>query len=323
MANSGSVGRNRRSSRRSDGNITLRTIFDANATAITAILNVSTIGIVICDNEFRCTLMNHVFASMRGSPVQLQIGNTIAQVFGPDAPQIEPALRQVWDTGKPLSNLEITGVLPRNRSGSCLAVNLRPIKDGYGTMHFIAAIFSDATARKKLQKRLDELLAGAEANPARPQQQPLEAEFAEVLAESARVLRHGIDMLRCSTIVRCHLSEIRIVNAFLPSSLFVALEEDSDKLYMEALLHMVSLKNQNPDEVKRADEVLKPKSPSPRERQIVRLIAEGKANKEIAAILALSTRTVESYRARLMEKLDLHSVGELVRYAFRNHILEV
>lgn len=56
---------------------------------------------------------------------------------------------------------------------------------------------------------------------------------------------------------------------------------------------------------------------SPRERQIVQLIAEGKNTKEIAFVLDLSVKTVESHRAQLMKKLDLRSVADLVKYAIR------
>ena len=61
---------------------------------------------------------------------------------------------------------------------------------------------------------------------------------------------------------------------------------------------------------------------SPRERQIVKLVAESKPNKEVAFILQISVKTVESHRANIMEKLGLHSVTELVRYAIRNNIVE-
>lgn len=60
---------------------------------------------------------------------------------------------------------------------------------------------------------------------------------------------------------------------------------------------------------------------SPREREIVQLIAEGMSNKEIAAKLNISIKTAESHRAHIMRKLDLHSVSELVRYAVRNEIV--
>lgn len=56
---------------------------------------------------------------------------------------------------------------------------------------------------------------------------------------------------------------------------------------------------------------------SPREREVIRHIAAGKTGKEIARIIGLSPRTVDTYRERLMEKLQLHSVADVVRYAVR------
>ncbi|MCX6588918.1 MAG: response regulator transcription factor [Acidobacteria bacterium] len=55
-----------------------------------------------------------------------------------------------------------------------------------------------------------------------------------------------------------------------------------------------------------------------REREVLQLIAEGKTNKDIANQLNLSVYTVEAHRGRLMEKLNLHSTGDLVRFAMRN-----
>jgi two-component system response regulator NreC len=56
---------------------------------------------------------------------------------------------------------------------------------------------------------------------------------------------------------------------------------------------------------------------TPREREVLQLIAEGKTNKEIAAALNLSVYTVDAHRGRIMEKLNVHSVSELVRFAVR------
>jgi DNA-binding CsgD family transcriptional regulator len=61
---------------------------------------------------------------------------------------------------------------------------------------------------------------------------------------------------------------------------------------------------------------------SRREQQVTQLLAEGNSNKEVAAALDLSIRTVETYRARLMVKLHLHSVAELVRYAVRKNLIK-
>ena len=56
---------------------------------------------------------------------------------------------------------------------------------------------------------------------------------------------------------------------------------------------------------------------TPRERQVLQLVAEGKTTKEIAAILAVSVKTVDAHRTHLMQKLDLHDVAGLTRFAIR------
>jgi DNA-binding CsgD family transcriptional regulator len=289
---------------------------------ISAILDSSTIGIAICDKALRCAAANHIFASLRGATVAGHAGKSIVEVVGGDTSRFAAAFQRVWQSGRPMSEVELRTSDPGRTESMCFAVNLRPIKNAFGAMCFIAAIFSDFTARKKLERRLTDLVAASETKLTRRAQRR-KNEYAEVPAESARTLRRGIEMLVCSSVVRCHLSEIRIANALLSGSLFLALERDSERTYQDALSRMVSVENHNAGIDVAIGAPTDAKAPTPRERQIVQLLVEGKANKEIAEILALSTRTVEGYRAKLMEKLDLHSVGELVRYAFRNHIVEM
>lgn len=59
-----------------------------------------------------------------------------------------------------------------------------------------------------------------------------------------------------------------------------------------------------------------------REREVLQWIAEGKTNKDIATALKLSVYTVEAHRGKIMEKLNLHSSGELVRFAVRNGLID-
>jgi DNA-binding NarL/FixJ family response regulator len=59
-----------------------------------------------------------------------------------------------------------------------------------------------------------------------------------------------------------------------------------------------------------------------REREVLQLLAEGKTNKEIAGVLNLSVYTVDAHRGRIMEKLNLHSINDLVRFAVRNGLIE-
>ena len=70
-----------------------------------------------------------------------------------------------------------------------------------------------------------------------------------------------------------------------------------------------------------------PKSPieqiTPRQREILKLIAEGRTNKEMAQLLNISVKTVDTHRTQLMERLDIHDVAGLVRYAIKTGIVTI
>ena len=60
---------------------------------------------------------------------------------------------------------------------------------------------------------------------------------------------------------------------------------------------------------------------SPREREVLQLVAEGKSSKEVANLLSLSVYTVETHRAKMMQKLNLHNIPELILYAVRKGVI--
>jgi DNA-binding NarL/FixJ family response regulator len=66
-----------------------------------------------------------------------------------------------------------------------------------------------------------------------------------------------------------------------------------------------------------------PNALSSREREVLQLIAEGKTSREIAELLHLSVKTVQSHRTSLMQKLDLHDRGDLIKYAIQKKIIEL
>lgn len=61
---------------------------------------------------------------------------------------------------------------------------------------------------------------------------------------------------------------------------------------------------------------------TPREREVLQLVAEGKTTKEIASLLGVSVKTAESHRARIMDKLNIHETAGLVRYAIRRGLIQ-
>lgn len=62
---------------------------------------------------------------------------------------------------------------------------------------------------------------------------------------------------------------------------------------------------------------------SPREREVVQLVSEGKTSKEVAIILNFTVKTAETHRSNILCKLKIHSIAELVLYAIRNEIVQV
>ncbi len=77
------------------------------------------------------------------------------------------------------------------------------------------------------------------------------------------------------------------------------------------------LKSSKPDDSLPGDRLTQ------REREIIQLLAEGKSNKEVAAILGISIKTAETHRRNVLGKLNLHSISDLIHYAIRNKIIEV
>ena len=87
-------------------------------------------------------------------------------------------------------------------------------------------------------------------------------------------------------------------------------------LYLSEGVSREALRAYNANEEKLADPL------SGREREVLQLIAEGKSMKEIAAVLGISVKTIETHRRRLVAKLDIHETAGLVRYAIRRGFIQ-
>ena len=85
--------------------------------------------------------------------------------------------------------------------------------------------------------------------------------------------------------------------------------------YFTSLVRQAIAREQRRPRRKRSRGVL-----TPREREVIQLLAEGRTNKEVAHTLHVTVKTAETHRSNIMMKLDLHSLAELVHYAIRNEI---
>jgi DNA-binding NarL/FixJ family response regulator len=107
------------------------------------------------------------------------------------------------------------------------------------------------------------------------------------------------------------------------------LKDDADRILLDAVHAVSQHKPYFSVRVSEAADGADPSDPSkshrsrltPREREILQLLAEGKSNKDVANLLNISVNTAEAHRANIMVKLDLHTLPELVIYAIRNNII--
>jgi DNA-binding CsgD family transcriptional regulator len=203
-------------------------------------LNDSQVGVVICDRRMRYKALNKSVAEIHNVPIEAHLGHFFHEIIGGLAEKVVPLWENVFSTGQPLPNLEVTGHLPKRSKAGRWIENLFPLRDGKGRVTQVGCFVIEIAPPP------------VPIPPART-----------LTSESMRLTSHSLST--------------------------------ADSRQLAPL--------------------------SPREREVVRLVAEGKSNKEIAFALAITVRTVETYRARLMLKLQATSSAQLVHYAIRNHLI--
>jgi DNA-binding NarL/FixJ family response regulator len=145
------------------------------------------------------------------------------------------------------------------------------------------------------------------------------------LEATRRILKH---LPRCEVLIlTMHESEQLMREVLIAGAKGYVRKADAGQLVVAAVESLSRHKPFFSSEVSSLllDSYLKDEHGGPlteRESEIVKLIAEGRSSKEIAADLGLSPHTVETHRLNLMRKLDVHSLSEIVRYAIRNGMIQ-
>jgi DNA-binding CsgD family transcriptional regulator len=288
---------------------------------LSALLNNTTVGVAFFDRRLRCTALNGAFARMIGTSADGQAAKPLHQLFATEAAQLEPAFEHVWSTGASLSNFELKVQAPAEKESHRWLVNFYPIGDAEGRFPLIAATFYEVTKTTSAELRLDRLSDRFRAG-AFDESQLLGKDFAELSARTLELVQRSVGLLKSSSSLRCYVSEMRLEAGLERLALYLYAAPRQVPASPPDLPAAASTSDRATAASSTSGRGLPAGKPSFREQQVLLLLAEGKSNKEIAALLNLSTRTVESYRARIMQKLGLHSTAALVRYAVRNKLVE-
>jgi DNA-binding CsgD family transcriptional regulator len=298
--------------------------------ALTSSLQNCTVGVAFYDRRLRCQTLNHTFAEICSLRVEDFLGKPLSQSFGRDAKVLRRAFERAFSTGKVVANLELSTPSTSSRMGLRRLFNFYPLADGSGRVRVLAVALCQSSNGDSLEVHLAHLVGKLqEGLPAATSL--LGASFPEILGRSLQSSARSIRKIRNSMSPRPVLSTAPLEMGLLPLALFLSLTgsqagsspaNDSPLLSPETSCEPVRSES-SPEPLLPAEQ---PQSlldvPSPRELQVLRLLAIGQSNKEIGLALGISTRTVETYRARIVRKLSLHSTAELVRYAIRHKIVD-
>jgi DNA-binding CsgD family transcriptional regulator len=282
----------------------------------------STIGVALFDGNLQCRAFNGAMRRMIGVALKGHTGKQLHQVFGVGAPKLEIAFRQVWSTGNSMSNYEMTAELPEGTKPRRWVMNFYPITDESGQVRLVATTICEVTQGRRVELKLSRLRDKFQSHIL---QQPnhLEEEFSHVSARTFDIVKRSLALLKNSLSLRFYTSETQLEAALVRHALYMTGNRLAEPALPPNTPHSdydgegSCSSHGTPNESDLATGC-----PSPRERQVLRFLADGKSNKEIGFLLELSTRTVECYRARIMIKLGLLSTAALVRYAIRHHIIE-
>ena len=274
------------------------------------------------DERLVCRAVNSAFASMVGVSQQHCLDKTMPEILKSAAPRFEAAIQKAWRSGEFLRNLRITVRPAGRRSERRWAADFFPLPDDPHLGKLVGVAFSEITTRCKIESRIHRLARSRALNSPNAFS-PNTWVCAPLPRGYLELMQRTLGLLTSSAQLRRLLSEARVAASLRtgalrkpagqPAGTFAALPDarvaqDATSDSPAATGAPVTLHGFN--------------RPSSRELQVLRFLAEGRCNKEIASALRLSIRTVETYRARLMSKLRVHSAAEAVCYAIRNHLLQ-
>jgi DNA-binding CsgD family transcriptional regulator len=272
--------------------------------------------VAICDRQLRYRAVNDALACINGIPAAAHLGKTIHAVLGSAAAKIQPAFEHVFATGQLLSNLELTAELPSRSAIGRWSRSYFPIKDPAGQVQEVGAIVLELTRRNELDSALVRLTDKLTRIISAWRHDSSWGDGSNVGNDSPSLAG---DFAQSVTLLESCLSETHVISNLLHAVPHQTAMQPLDA-HLSAGAGLLPIGREH--DFVRAGVTESAGPLSAREREVAALLADGKSNKQIGSMLTISIRTVESHRAKIMLKLDLHSVSDLVRYAVRSNLIQ-
>jgi DNA-binding CsgD family transcriptional regulator len=261
-------------------------------------------GVALLDGQFRFRAINGALAAMNGVPVSSHIGKKLRYVLGSSAPTVESLVRQVLETGEPIFNRDLTAKLPSREEVGHWVETYLPIRDLENRVTQVAAFVVELTGFKNFEVSLNRIMGNLlHVSAGLKTELQFFATSGHSSDGSTGLLPRAIELIDDCIAYARSVSGLshRYISADVPG--------------MQAGV------NKADTSIKIGGEHWRRRL-SGREHEVLKLLADCKSNKEIANEMNISVRTAETYRARVMMKLELPSIGHLIRFAVRNNIVK-
>jgi hypothetical protein len=122
------------------------------ASLFAAFSNASAIGLALCDKQLRYQAINSALAAMNGVPARTHLGNSVHDILGDVAAEVEPLLRRVFVTGQAVLLHDLRGTLPTRTKPGYWIRDYFPIQDAKGRVQQVGTLIVEVTAQRKLEE---------------------------------------------------------------------------------------------------------------------------------------------------------------------------
>jgi len=274
---------------------------------IAAIFNAPSVGLAVFDTQARVVMSNPAFTFMlANSSAASCVGKTIRELLGDSAEELEHAIKQVWEPGQNEPGIEVLVRMPNKGLGRHWLFNLIPVKDEAEAQDQVLAITIETSHQKRVEQYLLTLMADINWIRDKISKDPAGLQNRREIFQSSG---ERVGLLRTFSEELQNFSAMLRGEAITPPE---RIETVGSQLEPATLGMQTGGARAN-----------KSVTLSRREKEVLGLVASGMVSKEIAPRLSVTVRTVDTYKARLRLKLDLHTTTELVLYAVRNHIVSL
>jgi len=266
----------------------------------------SKIGAALFDSDRRVLALNDALAEMNRKPADAHTNKTLGQIVNEQCCEASSIIPKVFETGQ-LSHVEITARLATRQDKATWAVSFIPIKGAKNRVVMVLALVVETSQQEALADVLRTLLHNVS-------QVRNKISFAFLKSQTHQGVVDPLLLVRAAELAEECVQVLTRFGSYVSQASSETQETEST---IQRTLPLKERTGSDPSAAELPNAKSIQDELSDREKDLLRLIATGKSTKEISTILDLTESTVETYRARLYERLGIHNVADITRFAIR------